>query len=155
MASLKVFRAVSGFHDSYVAAPSRAAALRAWGASTDLFAMGAAEVITDPKLTAGPLAKPGVVFRVRRGSGKASPIEQRPRPKAPPPSRKALDRAEQALARKRDAQKSELAKIDAQVAALADKRAALLARQEAELQRLEDARRTAEEDYSSAVRAAR
>jgi hypothetical protein len=49
MPKLKVFRTVSGFHDAYVAVPSRAAALRAWGASTDLFGMGAAEEVKDPK----------------------------------------------------------------------------------------------------------
>ena len=37
MAKLKVFRTAIGFHDAYVASPSRAAALRAWGADTDLF----------------------------------------------------------------------------------------------------------------------
>ena len=40
MAKLKVFRTPIGFHDAYVAAPSRAAALRAWGADTDLFSTG-------------------------------------------------------------------------------------------------------------------
>ena len=65
---LKVFRTMTGFHDAYVAAPSRAAALRAWGATTDLFAMDAAEQVTDPKLTAEPLAKPGEVIKQLRGS---------------------------------------------------------------------------------------
>jgi len=46
MKKLKVFRAVSGFHDAYVAAPSRAAALQAWGATTDLFVRGAADPST-------------------------------------------------------------------------------------------------------------
>jgi hypothetical protein len=65
---LKVFRTMTGFHDAYVAAPSRAAALRAWGASTDLFAMDAAEEVTDPKLMEEPLSKPGEVIRQSRGS---------------------------------------------------------------------------------------
>ncbi len=64
---LKVFRTIAGFHDAYVAAPSRAAALRAWGATTDLFAMDAAEEVTDPELMKEALADPGVVTRKSRG----------------------------------------------------------------------------------------
>ena len=41
--ALKVFRTAAGFHDAYVAAPSRKAALEAWGADVDLFARGIAE----------------------------------------------------------------------------------------------------------------
>ena len=59
---------MTGFHDAYVAAPSRAAALRAWGATTDLFAMDAAQQVTDPKLTAEPLARPGEVIKRVRAS---------------------------------------------------------------------------------------
>jgi hypothetical protein len=65
---LKVYRTSTGFHDAYVAAPSRAAALRAWGSENDLFARGAAEEIDDPALTAEPLAHPGTVIRKSRGS---------------------------------------------------------------------------------------
>ena len=105
---LKVFRTMTGFHDAYVAAPSRAAALRAWGATTDLFAMDAAEQVTDPKLTAAPLAKPGEVIKRVRGSGEqhlaaatpgkktkataSSTSEQKPRP-----SRANLEKAERRL----------------------------------------------------------
>lgn len=66
--ALKVFRTAAGFHDAYVAAPSKAAALRAWGSDNDLFARGAAEEITDKKLMAAPLAHPGQVIRKSRGS---------------------------------------------------------------------------------------
>ena len=66
--ALKVFRTPIGFHDAYVAAPSMKAALAAWGASTNLFAAGAAEVVTDPKLTKEPLARPGEVIRKPRGT---------------------------------------------------------------------------------------
>jgi hypothetical protein len=65
---LKVFRTSIGFHDAYVAAPSRKAALAAWGASTDLFARGLAEVVTEPSLTKAPLATPGEVVKVSRGT---------------------------------------------------------------------------------------
>lgn len=65
---LKVFRTPVGFHDAYVAAASRAAALRAWGSSADLFARGVAEEVTDPALTAEPLTRPGEVIRRSRGT---------------------------------------------------------------------------------------
>ena len=65
---LKVFRTSTGFHDAYVAAPSRKAALMAWGSDNDLFARGAAEQVLDPALTAEPLAKPGVVLKKLRGT---------------------------------------------------------------------------------------
>ena len=106
---LKVFRTTAGFHDAYVAAPSRAAALRAWGATTDLFAMDAAEQVTDPKHMAEPLARPGEVIRKSRGSDKEhmaaveSPAAKRkiklssaPKPK-PRPSRADLEKAEKRL----------------------------------------------------------
>ena len=41
-----VFRTMTGFHDAYVAAPSRAVAIRASGAVADLFAMDAAEQVS-------------------------------------------------------------------------------------------------------------
>jgi hypothetical protein len=65
---LKVFRTPIGFHDAYVAAPSRKAALAAWGADKDLFASGGAELVTDPALTAEPLAAPGEIIKRSRGS---------------------------------------------------------------------------------------
>lgn len=101
---------MTGFHDVYVAAPSRAAALRAWGATTDLFTMDAAEEVTDPKLMAEPLARPGEVIKQRRGSDEehlaaASPATKAkakakassvPRAK-PRPSRANLEKAEKRL----------------------------------------------------------
>ena len=65
---LKVFRTPIGFHDAYVAAPSRKAALEAWGADSNIFAQGIAEEVTDPKLMEEPLADPGTVIRRVRGS---------------------------------------------------------------------------------------
>ena len=50
---LKVFRTPIGFHDAYVAAPSQKAALEAWGSDSNLFAAGAAELVTDAALTPG------------------------------------------------------------------------------------------------------
>ncbi|MDF0546093.1 hypothetical protein PX699_27430 [Sphingobium sp. H39-3-25] len=65
---LKVFRTPIGFHDAYVAAPSRKAALEAWGSDADLFARGIAEEVIDEALMQAPLERPGAVIRIARGS---------------------------------------------------------------------------------------
>ena len=65
---LKVFRTPIGFHDAYVAAPSQKAALEAWGADSNLFASGSAELVDAPELTREPLAQPGQVIRRLRGT---------------------------------------------------------------------------------------
>jgi hypothetical protein len=124
---LKVFRTSIGFHDAYVAAPSRKAALAAWGAGSDLFAIGAAEVVTDPELTSEPLAAPGAVIKRKRGSlaehltaagpareprapavaPRAKPRDERPPRPKPRPSRAALAQAEAALAEQREAAAAE------------------------------------------------
>ena len=109
---LKVFRTPIGFHDAYVAAPSRKAALEAWGSDANLFARGVAEEISDPKLMKEPLAHPGEVIRLSRGDlpahlkalprrkrvTAAAPAEAaKPRKPKPPPKRDKLDAAERAL----------------------------------------------------------
>ncbi|MEG3170236.1 hypothetical protein U1737_18780 [Sphingomonas sp. LB3N6] len=76
---LKVYRTVAGFNDAYVAAPSQKAALEAWGSERDLFARGIAELVTDPALTAEPLASPGVVVKHSRGTT-AEQIKAMPAP---------------------------------------------------------------------------
>lgn len=100
--ALKVYRTAAGFHDAYVAAPSKAAALRAWGAERDLFALGAAEEITDTKLSKAPLANPGEVVKIARSDegDEAPPPKTRKVTLAKAvkrPSRAALDKAEAAL----------------------------------------------------------
>ena len=65
---LKVFRTTIGFHDAYVGAPSQKAALQAWGTDKNLFGLDLAEVVTDPTLTAEPLASPGTVILRSRGT---------------------------------------------------------------------------------------
>src|SRR6187455_2928850 len=106
---LKVFRTPIGFHDAYVAAPSRKAALAAWGSDADLFARGVAEEVTDSKLAKEPLAHPGEVIRLSRGDlpahlkalpkrkrAKAEPPEPKAKPRKPkpPPKRDKVDAAE-------------------------------------------------------------
>lgn len=87
---LKVYRTPIGFHDAYVAAPSQKAALKAWGSDADLFARGVAELVTDERLTAMPLDRPGEIIRLRRGSDAENmaalpEIEKRTRPRPPDP----------------------------------------------------------------------
>jgi hypothetical protein len=65
---LKVFQAQLGFFDTIVAAPSQAAALRAWGVHQNLFADGQARVADDPPAIAAALAQPGIPLRRAPGS---------------------------------------------------------------------------------------
>jgi len=114
---LKVYCTPIGFHDAYVAAPSQKAALEAWGSDANLFARGVAEQVTDPKLTAEPLAQPGKVIRKLRGTAEeqiaALPAEEPKAPKRaakskPRPSRAAVEEAEQVLAEMKERQRKEL-----------------------------------------------
>jgi colicin import membrane protein len=65
---LKVYRTHLGFYDLIVAAPSKKAALEAWGASPHLFAQGFAAETTEPKLVEAALKAPGVVLKRQFGS---------------------------------------------------------------------------------------
>lgn len=164
MAKLKVFRTTIGFHDAYVAAPSRAAALRAWGAGTDLFAMGAAEEVTEPELTAKPLADPGTVIKRSRGtaadhmaasgkkagSGRTS-NGKRSAGSKPLPSRDKLEATDKRLAEaqaKLDRAKQEL---DEEAARLAGRRRAIEHEHQTSIKGLKDARDEEEERYRGAV----
>lgn len=172
---LKVFRTATGFHDAYVAAPSRKAALAAWGTSKDLFARGAAEEVTDPGLIAEPLARPGEVVTRSRGTTAeqlaalpkakrrqpataADPEPKRePKTKPPPkpkprPSRVKLDAAEARLSEAHAAADRERAELAAREAELARERAAIERRHDATIEKLEAARARAEADYAKAVK---
>lgn len=165
MPKLKVFRTSSGFHDSYVAAPSRAAALRAWGANTDLFAMGAAEQVTDSKLMDEPLADPGTIVKRSRGSagehlsaaGKPKTRKagaQAPARKAkPPPSRAKLDEADRQLTEAELRFSQERSDIDKEIVLLNDKRRKLQRKHEGELEKQRARRDAAAKAYKSQVKA--
>lgn len=161
---LKVFRTAIGFHDAYVAAPSRTAALEAWGSDKNLFASGRAEEVTDPALTAAPLADPGKVVKLRRGSSAdnmaalANPTPARrrdmrkpSRPPAPRPSRAALDKAEAELERAEASLASELEAIDAELEALRKRRRALVDEHRQRIGRSRDDLDDARADYEAAV----
>ena len=173
MARLKVYVVPAGFHDAYVAAPSRKAALAAWGSEHDLFARGVAQVVTDPALTAEPLASPGTVVKRSRGTTAeqiaalpdpppsparkpAVPAKARktvveaPTPRAankPEPSRDALDRRERALAESEARHRDEQAAFDERQAALDRARAEAAQAWERERSRLAQAIEAARERY--------
>ncbi len=124
---LKVFQARFGFYDTVIAAPSQAAALRAWGAHQNLFTDGQASLATDAAAIEAALAHLEVALR--RGIGTDDPFSLHPRlpqlpdlpdlpsrpsppkasakpalkvvpkavPRPDPPSRAALDAAEAAV----------------------------------------------------------
>ncbi|VXC54051.1 hypothetical protein [Sphingomonas sp. 8AM] len=162
---LKVFRTPAGFHDAYVAAPSRKAALAAWGATADLFARGAAEEVTDPALMEAPLAAPGEVVKRSRGTAEeqlaAAPAPRRAGtptvPKkttakpAPRPSRTALDDAEAALDAAAAAAETERKALAQRRAALEREEKTVDRRWRAERRALEDARDAARERYDAAL----
>lgn len=148
---LKVFRTNAGFYDAYIAAPSRLAALAAWGAKGDLFAREAAEEVTDPSLTAEPLAHPGEVIRKPRGSFSPVPAPKTSKSPAKPPSRSALDKAEATLADFEKSAAAELADIKEREDALKRKRAEIDARHLSERQKLAERRDREQERYNAAM----
>jgi flagellar motility protein MotE (MotC chaperone) len=166
MAKLKVFRTSSGFHDSFVAAPSRAAALRAWGANTDLFAFGAAEQVTDAKLMAEPLAKPGTIVKRSRGSAgehlsaagtskakKPCAKSAKTRKAKPPPSRATLDEADRRLAEAELRYDRAREELDEEAKLLDEKRRKLQRKHEAEIEKQRAKHDAAAKAYKAKVRA--
>ena len=169
---LKVFRTTAGFHDAYVAAPSQKAALEAWGADANLFARGVAEQVTDPKLTAAPLDRPGEVIKVSRGDLAAQlkalgprakkaraganddEAPEKPRKAAkpkPPPKRDKVDAAEDALKQARQRHERAEKALETQRDAIERKLEALRSKQEKERARLERKRDEAREAYRVAL----
>ena len=165
---LKVFRTPTGFDDAYVAAPSRKAALEAWGSDADLFARGVAEEVTDARLMAEPLKRPGEVIRLSRGDlgaqlkalgprkrkvkakAKTEEPEEAAKPK-PPPKRDKVDAAEDALKEARRHHSAEAKKLEVERDAIERGLAALRARQDKEIARLERKRDEAREAYREAL----
>jgi hypothetical protein len=158
---LKVFCMPIGFEDAYVAAPSRKAALEAWGAVHDQFARGVAKEVSDPALMKEPLARPGEVIRKSRGdlarqlkslprakkgaiAKQASPA-RKSRPK-PQPKRDRLDSAEQAVEAARRRQQAEVDKLERQLDILR-------AKHTRELQQLTRKRDAERKRYSEALKA--
>lgn len=164
---LKVFRTAIGFHDAYVAAPSRKAALDAWGTDKDLFARGAAAEVTDPALMAEPLEAPGSVFRRLRdapaeelspgrkqrgsavGGKKRAPAKAEAMPPPPRPDPAEVNEARKALARLQERHRAEQSELSAREKQLADERRETERRQAGELRSLEETVNAAEKDYEA------
>ncbi len=176
-----MFRTPIGFHDAYVAAPSQKAALEAWGSGSNLFAAGAAELVTDPKLTREPLARPGEVVRVLRGSAEeqvralgATKAKGRPSPQPSPargrgrkggptpgpsrsrkrgarPSSAAVEKAQAALERAEARHRLAIDKLKAEERKLERRRRELEAKQSGEHDRLARAVDKARERYRAAI----
>lgn len=177
MPKLKVYRTAIGFHDAYVAAPSMKAALEAWGAGGNLFATGMAEIVTDANLTRAPLAQPGEVVKVKRGTdaehfealGKApakarsreaaadkprvaTPETTKPVKPKPRPSRAKLDSAEAALAGAETRHRKAMAALVKKEAALRQERRRLEAAQDAERAKLQTAVDRADAAYAESIK---
>ncbi len=86
---LKVFQAQFGFYDTVVAAPSQAAALRAWGVNQNLFASGEAKVTTDEAAVAAATAHPETPLRRAVGSSEPFALEPTSLPNVPDAPKKA------------------------------------------------------------------
>ncbi len=130
MPRLKVFTASMGFYETVVAAPSRTAALRAWGSRQDLFKEGLADVTSDPAATAAALASPGLVLSRAQGSKgefkqAATPQRARrspePRRKTAAPDRGELTRAEKALSEQEDAHRRARRALERELAEVRDR----------------------------------
>jgi hypothetical protein len=162
-----------GFEDAYVAAPSRKAALLAWGAEHDQFARGVAEEVSDPALMAEPLAHPGEVIRKSRGdlasqlkalgprpkrkstapAVKEGPVQPKTKPAKPkpPPKRDKLDSADAAIKDAQRRHREEAATLEAEREAIERKLEALKAQQGKELAKLQRKRDEAREAYQEAL----
>jgi hypothetical protein len=86
---LKVYQAQFGFYDTVVAAPSQAAALRAWGTHPNLFASGEAKVTMDEAAVAAATAHPETPLRRPVGSKDAFALEPTSLPNVPDAPKKA------------------------------------------------------------------
>jgi type IV secretory pathway VirB10-like protein len=67
---LKVYQTSVGFYDLVIAAPSMKAALKAWGAASNLFHQGLAKEVADKATINAAIGKPGIVLRRPVGSDK-------------------------------------------------------------------------------------
>lgn len=169
---LKVSRTPIGFHNAYLAATSRKAALEAWGADADLFARGIAEDVTDPALTVAALEDPGTVVRKVHGAvdeqvaalpPDAKPSEvmakadethfaSKPKPKPKPrPSRTPPDEAEAAVENAKAEHEAARSNLEAEIAALQKKRRGRDKKYRHAAKSLDDKRVAAEEGYRSAM----
>lgn len=154
MPKLKVFRTTSGIHEHVVAAPSRPAALKAWGARTDLFSMGVASEVSDPKLREKALERPGEVLRISRaGKVELGNTRRKPAKRKAKPLRTKLNAAEKRLEELTAKQAAEMATIDRDLRWLERKREQLETSQAKARSAVEAMVERAREDYEAALEA--
>ena len=154
---LKVFQAQFGFYDTVVAAPSQAAALRAWGVNQNLFASGEAKVTTDEAAIAAATAHPETPLRRAVGSSDPFALEPTSLPDVPDapkrPTAKPAAKAKPTPARPL-ADRSKLDAAETALGALDERRK----REEADFRReaedLETRRAAAQSAYVEARKAA-
>lgn len=174
--ALKLFRTTAGFEDAYVAAPSRKAALAAWGTDKDLFARGMAEQVGDPQVCQAALDGPGEVIRVPRGTleqhlvaaeAQAPPKARRKSPrtdgngeKSPPPaprkhqplpSRAKLEAARKALEDKEREAARAIAELSGRIERLRDERDVRRRESDAAIGRLKERLEREGESYRAAL----
>lgn len=172
--ALKVYRTAIGFHDAYIAVPTKKAAIEAWGAGSDIFQRGEAEEVTESDLTAEPLASPGVVIKRLRGSSddhmaalaatappandasrskpRAKTKSSKPSPTSKKlPSRAALDEAEAAIAAARKAHEEGLIDLIEREKALARERREREEKHRQEMGKLDKALKKVEARYQAAM----
>jgi len=154
---LKVFQAQFGFYDTVVAAPSQAAALRAWGVNQNLFASGEAKVTTDAAAVAAATAHPETPLRRAVGSRDPFVLEPTSLPTVPDAPKKIPAKAANAGPQAPTRPRADRSKLDA-----AEKRVGDLdetrKREEADFRReaeeLESRRMAAQDAYVKARQAA-
>jgi hypothetical protein len=155
---LKVFQAQFGFYDTVVAAPSRAAALRAWETRQDLFASGEVTEITDAAAIAAATAQPETPLRRAIGSTDPFVLEPTSLPKVPGAPKKAagkpLAKPKPQAPAKLPADRSKLDAAEKTVRALDDRRKAEEADFRREENALEARREAAQAAYVRARKAA-
>ena len=136
---LKVFQAQFGFYDTVVAAPSQAAALRAWGTHQNLFASGEASLATDEAAIAAATAHPETPLHRAIGSSDAFALQPTSLPKVPEAPKKAAARLaskpESAAPAKPPADRSKLDAAEKGLRGLDERRK----REEADFRREQDA----------------
>jgi soluble cytochrome b562 len=154
---LKVFQTQLGFYDSVVAAPSQAAALRAWGVKQNLFADGQARIIDEPKAVAAARAHPETPLR--RAVGSADPFVLEPTglpdiPDLPRPERAKARRAGKAARPTAPADRTALDAAEAALRKLDDDRERQEQKFHLQAKRLDDAREAARNANLAARKAA-
>ena len=155
---LKVFQAQFGFYDTVVAAPSQAAALRAWGVNQNLFASGEAKITTDAAAVAVATANPETPLRRAVGSNDPFALEPTSLPDVPDPPKtpaaKPAAKAKPAAPREPPPDRSKLDAAEKALGALDDERKRQEASFRKEADDLETRRMTAQSAYVEARKAA-